>query len=81
MVSANTVLNQALQLSREEREALVEELLRSIDSESPDSDWEAAWSAELNARLDRADRGKSTAKDWRQSIADSRRVLEEGRKS
>ena len=53
----------ALQLSREERAALAGELIQSLDTEV-DADAEAAWSAEIHARLARVDAGLAKTVPW-----------------
>ena len=50
------LLAEALRLSDGERAALAGELIQSLDSEV-DPDAEAAWSAEIRARLERVDAG------------------------
>ena len=57
------LLTEALQLSAEERAALAGELIQSLDVEV-DPDAEAAWSAEIRARLDRVEAGKATTIPW-----------------
>ncbi|MBK5255381.1 MAG: addiction module protein [Vicinamibacteria bacterium] len=57
------LLDAALQLPAEERAALAGELIQSLDSEV-DPDAEAAWSAEIHARLTRVDAGQATTIPW-----------------
>ena len=57
------LLDAALKLSSEERAALAGELIQSLDSEV-DADSEAAWSAEIHARLTRADAGLAATVPW-----------------
>ena len=62
-MDAKQLLEEALQLSDEERAALAGELIQSLEGEV-DADAEAAWSAEIRARLDRVDAGTATAIPW-----------------
>ncbi len=57
------LLAEALRLSDEERAALAGELIQSLDRDV-DADAEAAWAAELRARLDRVDAGTATTIPW-----------------
>jgi putative addiction module component (TIGR02574 family) len=57
------LLDEALRLSAEERAALAGELIESLD-EQVDPDAEAAWSAEIRARLERVDAGEVTTVPW-----------------
>ena len=57
------LLAEALQLSAEERAALAGELIQSLETEI-DTDAEAAWSAEIRARLDRVDAGAANTIYW-----------------
>jgi putative addiction module component (TIGR02574 family) len=60
---AREVLENALQLTLEERASLVSELIASIDGE-PDDDAERAWAAEIERRARRAIAGETTGSDW-----------------
>ena len=57
------LLVEALRLSEEERAALAGELIQSLDREV-DPDAEAAWAAEVRARLDRIDAGDAKTIPW-----------------
>jgi putative addiction module component (TIGR02574 family) len=57
------LLSEALRLSPDERAALAGELIQSLETEI-DPDAEAAWSAEIRARLDRVDAGRATTVSW-----------------
>lgn len=67
------LLHQALQLPQPERAELAHELLLSLESGPPDPGSEAAWRAELEARLARVESGQFAARDWREALADIRR--------
>ena len=62
-MDARKLLAEALRLSEEERAALAGELIQSLDHEI-DEDAEAAWSAEIRARLDRVDAGSAKTVSW-----------------
>ena len=54
---------EALRLSDEERAALAGELIQSLEHDV-DTEAEAAWSAEIRARLDRVDAGAVSTVSW-----------------
>jgi putative addiction module component (TIGR02574 family) len=62
-MDAKQLLVEALRLSDEERAALAGELIQSLEGEV-DADAEAAWSAEIRARLDRIEAGTATTIPW-----------------
>ncbi len=62
-MTSRQLLDAALQLSPEERAALAGELIESLDAEV-DADAEAAWSAEIHARLARVDAGLAKTVPW-----------------
>ena len=62
-MDSRQLLAEALQLSAEERAALAGELIQSLETEV-DADAEAAWSAEIRARLDRVDAGTAKTISW-----------------
>ena len=53
--SATCVIDQALKLKASERAAIAERLLLSLDA--PDSEMDAAWAREADARVEAHDRG------------------------
>lgn len=57
--TANTILNQALELSPLERADVVEKLLFSLDS--PDSNIDTIWAKEANSRIEAYERGEVEA--------------------
>jgi putative addiction module component (TIGR02574 family) len=57
------LLTEALRLSPEERAALEGELIQSLETEV-DADAEAAWAAEIRARLARIDGDSATTVSW-----------------
>ena len=62
-MDSRQLLDAALRLTPEERAALAGELIQSLDTEV-DQDAEAAWSAEIHARLARVDAGIATTISW-----------------
>jgi putative addiction module component (TIGR02574 family) len=62
-MDASQLLAEALRLSDEERAALAGELIQSLEQEA-DPDAEAAWSAEIRARLDRVEAGTAKTVSW-----------------
>jgi putative addiction module component (TIGR02574 family) len=62
-MDSRQLLVEALRLSDEERAALAGELIQSLETEV-DADAEAAWSAEIRARLERADAGRTKTISW-----------------
>jgi putative addiction module component (TIGR02574 family) len=62
-MDAKQLLVEALRLSDEERAALAGELIQSLEGEV-DADAEAAWAAEIRARLDRIDAGTAKTIPW-----------------
>lgn len=57
------LLAEALRLPDEKRAALAGELIQSLETEV-DADAEAAWSAEIRARLERVDASAATTVPW-----------------
>lgn len=62
------VLDLALRLSPEDRAAIAARLLLSLEPDVEEEDHEAAWAAEIRARLERVDRGEYTATEWREAL-------------
>jgi len=54
--SANTILNQALELTASERSDVAEKLLSSLDT--PDSRIDSVWAKEADARVEAFERGE-----------------------
>ncbi len=65
-MDAKQLLVEALRLSGEERAALAGELIQSLDSDV-DVGAEAAWSQEIQARLDRLDAGTAKTLGWQEA--------------
>lgn len=62
-MNSRQLMDAALRLTPEERAALAGELIQSLDTEV-DADAEAAWSAEIHARLARVDAGLAKTVSW-----------------
>lgn len=73
------VFNSALSLPSSERAALAHRLLRSLEAEGFDADWEDAWAAEIEKRLDTMDRGEYELIERNDAIEEIRRSLRSGR--
>lgn len=62
-MNSKQLLLEALRLPEEERAALAGELIESLET-VVDSDAEAAWSAEIRARLDDVGAGREKTVPW-----------------
>ena len=61
--AAKKLLEQALNLSEEERERLAEALFATLQREAPE-DVALAWDEEVRRRVRAAERGETSARDW-----------------
>ena len=61
--AAKKLLEAAKALSEEERLELASELIASVDG-PPDADWESAWLAELDRRVEAAQSKGKPAPEW-----------------
>jgi putative addiction module component (TIGR02574 family) len=61
--SARKILEDVLALPEDERLELASEIIASVDGPQ-DGDWEAAWLAELDRRVDAAKARGGTASEW-----------------
>ena len=71
METVEDILNQAKRLQPRERLQLTQELFLTLEPDDEvlsDSDWNAAWIPELEARVAAYERGESQASDWRDVI-------------
>lgn len=75
MSATEELLNQVLALPKQERAAMARQILLSLGSAEGDADCDAAWAAEIEARLDAMDRGDSVALDWRETVDEIRSQL------
>jgi putative addiction module component (TIGR02574 family) len=72
-VEASRLLEEALELSAEDRARMAAELLASLDERQEDV--REAWAAEIKRRLAEADADASSDEDWRTALDDIRRVV------
>ena len=70
---ADRLLEEALQLSPNERARIAAELLSSLDAQ--DTDVKAAWAAEISRRAADAEADPDDEEDWRTALADIRREV------
>jgi putative addiction module component (TIGR02574 family) len=77
-MSLNEVLTLAISLPEPDREKLAHQLLLSLETAPFDADNEAAWNAEIQARLAKVEAGDFTASDWRAALARIRQSLRKG---
>jgi putative addiction module component (TIGR02574 family) len=82
MAALDVVLEQAMQLSDEERGTLAVRLMQSLEPEDGEdvsgAAWEAAWSAEIDRRVAEVDQGAELL-DGDEVMADARTWLAEQR--
>jgi putative addiction module component (TIGR02574 family) len=67
--NANDLLQRALELPADERLALASELLESIEGPE-NSEWAAAWAAELDRRVRELESGAAKTIPWEQVKAE-----------
>lgn len=80
MSTVDSLLDQALELSPEERADLARRLILSLDAQNgalSDDEWIAAWKPELERRLRAYESGEAKAIDWRKSVEQVRASLAE----
>lgn len=79
MAALKTVLEQALQLSDEERGELIAQLVLSLEPSDADEltadEWQAAWSSELDRRVREVRNGAVELVDGDEALAQVRRSL------
>jgi len=84
MPAFDAVLAQALQLPEEERGDLVARLLRSLEPDDGDEvtgdDWEGAWSAEIDRRVEEVRNGTADLVDGETVLRESRAWLDSQRR-
>ncbi len=85
MNTTNDIWIRALELPRAERQALAQRLMESLDEPEDEvlseAEWKAAWAEEIEARIARYERGETTARDWREALADIEKNLRKRRSS
>ena len=70
---ASRLLEEALELSVDDRAKMAAELLASLDEQQEDV--RAAWAAEIKRRLAEADADPHNDEDWRTALDDIRREV------
>ncbi len=80
MNPANELLELALKLSPQERASLARQLLLSLEPDNfePAESYEALWNAEIEARMDRVEKGDFSASAWREAIERIRTSISQG---
>lgn len=79
MSTVETIAEQALQLSENDRAELAYRLLRSLPREADElteDEYRKVWGEEIERRLAEVDRGELAEGDWREVIARIRRNAE-----
>lgn len=72
-MSVEAVIEQAMQLSVEEREEVIAHLQAANANEEPkDPDWEAAWTAEIDRRMQDIREGRVKLLDGKEVMAEMR---------
>jgi hypothetical protein len=78
---AEDELDEAAAHYEAQREGLGARLIEAVDrvlsleEGEVDQDWEAAWAAEIDARMDALEQERTTATDWRQAMASLRAAV------
>jgi putative addiction module component (TIGR02574 family) len=75
MNTSNELIDRVLSLPEPERASLARKLLLSLEPSDYDSDSDAAWAVELEARLAAVDGGRFAASEWRQTLTRIRQSL------
>jgi len=80
MNCANELLTLALKLPPNERAYLAQQILLTLEPEQECSieEHEAAWNAELQARMQQVDDGTIALSDWREAIERIRQAIARG---
>jgi putative addiction module component (TIGR02574 family) len=74
-MSSTELFREALQMTSRERANLAHELLRSLDAETKEPGYDAAWTDELNRRLDQVESGTCELVDADQAMKEARKSL------
>jgi putative addiction module component (TIGR02574 family) len=74
-MSVEAVIEQALKLSVEEREEIVTRLREHLEEEAPlDPNWEAAWTQEIDRRIEDIREGRVKLIDSKDVFAEARAI-------
>lgn len=71
------LLEMIMSLSTAERAALARHLLDSLEEECVETNVVKSWNREIAARIQSIKRGEYSARDGRESIAESHRILDQ----
>ncbi len=83
MAALDALLEQALQLPDDQRGTLAARLLRTLEPDEADvttDEWRAAWSAEIDRRVQEVDDGTAELLDGDEVLADARAWLDAQRR-
>ncbi len=78
--TAKKLLDEILQLPKDERERIAEEVWLSLHDEDEEGDVEAAWDEEIKKRLDEIDSGKVEMVPFDEVMSQIEKSLREKRK-
>ena len=70
--AVDNILAQALQIPAQDRAAIAERLISSLDTET-DWDFEIAWQQEVQRRVDEVERGEIVCLPWEQVLQQLRK--------
>lgn len=73
-IAAEALLDSALKLPSEDRARIAAELIASLDG-IPEAGVEEAWDAEVDRRIEQADRGEVELTDWNAVKAEVARAV------
>lgn len=68
LANSEQVIHAAMDLPLEARARLIRQLLLSLEPEETDEHSEALWLSEIEARMDRVEKGEYESQDWRESV-------------
>jgi hypothetical protein len=84
MAALDALLEQALQLTDDQRGTLAVQLLRTLEpadgEEIAEDEWQAAWSVEIDRRIREVDDGTAELIDGDEVLADARAWLDTQRR-
>jgi hypothetical protein len=78
MPDYQTVLDDAMNLSRHQRADLISALIHSLEpsrDDLPEQEWWTRWITECERRLERYERGQTQGAPWRESLRRAREAV------
>ncbi len=75
MAIKQELVTTALDLPADDRAELARQLILSLEPAQVDADADSEWEAEIERRLQAADRGDAALGDWRQAVERTRNSL------